>query len=153
MEEQEEGETGTEQVTWGASDPTPEAGKSQEMLLGHGVWVGTAGLLGAPLVWQFSGGGVSCCSEGDNQPTRCQGSPLWAGGCRGAREGGSPGMASPWLPSWAPGRKFPGDLARCLPELEAGSLLTEQGSRVGLCKQRAHSPRLEGSRVTPGSAP
>mgnify|MGYP006935790626 CR=1 FL=1 len=98
MEEQEEGETGTEQVTWGASDPTPEAGKSQEMLLGHGVRVGTAGLLGAPLVWQFSGGGVSCCSEGDNQPTRCQGSPLWAGGCRGAREGGSQG----WHPRGSP---------------------------------------------------
>lgn len=142
MEEQEEGETGTEQVTWGASDPTPEAGKSHEMLLGHGVRVGTAGLLGAPLVWQFSGGGgFLLFGRGQSAHTLSGVTPVGRGVQR------CQGKEAPQ------GRKFPGDLARCLPELEAGSLLTEQGSRVGLCKQRAHSPRLEGSRVTPGSAP
>lgn len=116
MEEQEEGETGTEQVTWGASDPTPEAGKSQEMLLGHGVRVGTAGLLGAPLVWQFSGGGgFLLFGRGQSAHTlsgvtpvgrgvqRCQGRRLPRDGIPVAPLLG-PGEEVPWGPGQVPPR-------------------------------------------------
>lgn len=98
MEEQEEGETGTEQVTWGASDPTPEAGKSQEMLLGHGVRVGTAGLLGAPLVWQFSGGGFPAVRKGTISPHAVRGHPCGQGGAE------VPGKEAPqgWHPRGSP---------------------------------------------------
>lgn len=115
MEEQEEGETGTEQVTWGASDPTPEAGKSQEMLLGHGVRVGTAGLLGAPLVWQFSGGGFPAVRKGTISPHAVRGHPCGQGGAEvpgkeAPRDGIpvapllGPGEEVPWGPGQVPPR-------------------------------------------------